>query len=139
MLFLLSVTIYSNSLAAGTRDGRTLIWDLNGFSIKKTLVGHVAPVTCLDWHSLDRDSLVQNDLDPDHKLDSILKPPSASLMDTNKEELLVSGSSDWNVILWNPKTGARYDNTLNLTCHEIFNICPFDELVAIRLDLPLQS
>lgn len=97
----------------------------------------MAPVTCLDWHSLDRDSLVQNDLDPDHKLHSILKPPSASSMDTNKEELLVSGSSDWNVILWNPKTGARYDTIL--TRHESSKTRPLDKLVAIRLDLPLQS
>lgn len=93
-----------NYLAAGTRDGRNLLWDLNVFSIKKTMIGHVAPITCIDWQTYDRQCIVDNQLDPDHTMNLILQGDSLSKSD----DLLLSGSSDWNVILWNPKTGKKY-------------------------------
>lgn len=77
--FVGALQCFDAALACGTADGMVRLWDLRSGQVHRSLVGHTAPVTCLqfdDVHlvtgSLDRSIRVRSNLDQIFHLQFVL-------------------------------------------------------------------
>lgn len=76
--FVGSLQVFESALACGTADGLVRLWDLRSGQVHRSLVGHTAPVTCLQFDDVH---LVTGSEDRSVRVSSIIHIPGVLPVD----------------------------------------------------------